>query len=156
MEGYIKLYRIFKQWEWYTEPNMVLFFIHCLLRVNHSEGNWKGYPIKKGEFISGRKQLATETGLSEQQIRTCIKKLESTNELTIKTTNKYSVFSLNSWEKYQLGKSINQQIPNEQPTINQQVTTNKNVKNVKNIYISMLSKKKLLKNLLMFLKWKSN
>jgi hypothetical protein len=138
--GFIKLHRIFKDWEWYTEPNMVLFLIHCLLRANHKDGTWKGQSVLKGQFVSGRKTLSTETGLSEQKIRTCIDKLILSNELTIKSTSKNTLFMLLKWEKYQiLNESEEQptnqttsQITNQQPTDNQPITTNKNVNNEKN------------------------
>jgi hypothetical protein len=134
--GYIKLHRIFTDWEWYTEPNMVLFLIHCLLRANHKDGTWKGQTVLKGQFISGRKTLSNETGLSEQKVRTCIDKLISSGELTIKPTNKNSLFTLIKWEKYQLSdekeKQATSKATNKQPTDNQQITTNKNVKNANN------------------------
>ena len=135
--GYIKLHRIFTDWEWYTEPNMVLFLIHCLLRANHKDGTWKGQEVLKGQFISGRKALSIETGLSEQKVRTCIDKLISSKELTIKPTNKNTLFTLLKWEKYQVIDEKELQSTskstNKQPSNNQQITTNKNVNNDKNV-----------------------
>jgi len=131
--GYVKLHRALVDWEWYTEPNMVLFFIHCLLRANHKDGTWKGHDVKKGQFISGRKVLSAETGLSERNIRTCIEKLKKSGELTIKTTNKNTIFTLNNWTKYQSDEVGDQQNANKRPTNDQQTTTNKNDKNDKNV-----------------------
>ena len=133
MQGFIKLHRIFREWEWYTEPNMVLFMVHCLLRANHKESEWKGIKIMAGQFVSGRKILSAETGLSEQQVRTCIKKLVKTGELStnIATMNN-TVFTLNSWKKYQLQERPTNGITKDQPDTNQTPTTNKNEKNVKN------------------------
>lgn len=123
-------------WEWYNDGNMVRLFIHMLLRANHKDVKWRGITIFRGQFVSGRKKLSEETGLSEQQIRTCLKKLESTSEITIKKTNKYTVYKIKSWDKYQLeecsNQQNNQQVTSNQPTSNQQVTTNKNEKNEKN------------------------
>ena len=141
--GYIKLHRALLDWEWYKKPNMVFFFAHCLLRANHKEKNYKGIMVRSGEFISGRKVLSEETGLTEQQVRTCIKYLKSTNELTTTPTKgidgKYTVFRLNNWIKYQDEESINQASTRGstkgQPRANQGLTTNKNVKNEKNVNI---------------------
>jgi hypothetical protein len=136
LDGWIKLHRALVNWEWYTTPNMVHFWIHCLLLANHDDGFWKGIPVKKGQFISGRKSLSANTGLSEQQIRSCINRLILTNEITIQSTNEYSVFTLISWEKYQLEEAVNQpsnqRSTSDQPAINQRSTTNKNDKNDKN------------------------
>ena len=132
MSGWIKLHRDLIKWEWYETPNMVQFFVHCLLRANHSPKRWQGVDIEAGQFVSGRMKLSQETGLSQQSVRTCIERLKSTNELTIKSTSKYSIFTLNNWEKYQSGETATSNLTNEQPASNQQVTTNKNEKNVKN------------------------
>jgi hypothetical protein len=130
--GWISLHRVLLEWEWYKTPHMVHFWVHCLLRANHKTMKWQGQEVLEGQFISGRKQLAFETGLSEQTIRTLIDKLKSTNELTSKTTSKYSVFTINSWKKYQTEKRSTSKLTNDQPAINQQLTTNNNVNNVNN------------------------
>jgi len=132
--SWIKIFRKLRNWEWYKKPNMVHLFIHLLLCANHKDNNWQGVEIKRGQFLTGRKSLSEDTGISEQSIRTCLINLKSTNEITIKTTNKYSIITLCNYEYYQNEKEItNQQLTNQltnnQPTINQQLTTNKNIKN---------------------------
>ena len=119
MEGWISLHRKFIDWEWYDDNNVVKLFIHCLLKANHKEKSWKGVIIPIGSFISGRKQLSIETKLSEQQIRTALYKLKSTNEITIKSTNLNSLISITNWNTYQKNnQNNNQRATNEQPTSN--------------------------------------
>jgi hypothetical protein len=116
-------------WEWYKTPNMVHVYTHLLLKANHSSTSWQGVVVHRGQLISGRRVMATETGLSEQAIRSCLNRLQSTSEITIKTTNKYSVITLCNYEKYQhTTPSANQrdnqqsnQPPNQPP--NQQSTS---------------------------------
>ncbi len=61
--------------------------------------------------------------MSEQSIRTLLDFLKTTQNLTIKTTNKFSVISITNWNTYQLNENeINQQI--NQPLTNKQPTTN--------------------------------
>jgi len=128
-EGWIKLYRKMSDWEWSTKPETSHLFIHLLLSANHKDGLWRGVKIPAGSFVTGRKSLSIKTGLSEQKIRTALKHLKSTNELTIQSTNEYSIISITNWEKYQ----DNAQRPtSNQPAINQQSTTNKNNNNEKN------------------------
>ena len=80
--------------------------------------------LKLGECICGRKELSINSGLSEQQIRTSLKKLKNTKNVTIKTTNKYTIISVVNWNLYQdINQQDNQQITNNQPTTNQQLTT---------------------------------
>ena len=71
-------------------------------------------PIRAGQFPFGRKKAAEETGLSQQVIRTCLKKLKKYENLTIKTTNKYSIITICNWDVYQ-GEEISKQ-PADQPT----------------------------------------
>ena len=133
MEGYIKLHRKMLEWEWYDDANTMRLFIHCLLNANHEPNKWHGIEIKTGELLTGRLKLARALKLSEQQIRTSLNKLKSTNEITIKSTKEYSIILINNWNEYQQNnQQNNQQVTNEQPTSNQQVTTNKNEKNDKN------------------------
>ena len=90
--GWIKLHRQFVEWEWYSDHNVCRLFLHCLMKANHKEAKWQGSTIKEGEFISSRDKLSSETGLSIQQVRTSVNKLKSTGELTIKTSNKFTLF----------------------------------------------------------------
>lgn len=84
------------------------------------------------ETITWTLSLAKETWLSIQQIRTALKKLKSTNEITIKSTNSFSIIKLTNWESYQWSnKQTNKRTTNEQQTSNKQATTNKNEKNNK-------------------------
>lgn len=137
MDGWIKLHRRFLKWEWYQDDHMVRLFIHLLLKANHESNKWKGMKIDRGQLVTGRKQLSRETGISEQSIRTCINRLKSTSELTIKPTNQYSIITICNYDTYQFNEPItnqqnNQPIPNDQPATNQRLTTNKNDKNDKN------------------------
>ncbi|MCY1719583.1 hypothetical protein OU798_04480 [Prolixibacteraceae bacterium Z1-6] len=137
MEGWIKLYRILLNWEWYRDSNMVHLLIHLILKANHESRRWQGVLIERGQLLTGRKVLSQETGISLQTIRTCLNRLKSTNEITIKSTNKFSIITICKYESYQATKDevnqqANQRLTNNQPTANQQLTTNKNDKNIKN------------------------
>lgn len=121
--GWIKLHRKFRKWEWYGVPNMVSIFVHFLLLANHEEGKWQGRTIKPGQFITGRKMLKRDTGLTEQNIRTCIERLKSTNEITIETTNKFSLITIVKWADYQgndnkVTSKTTMKLTNNQPTTN--------------------------------------
>lgn len=121
--GWIKIHRKIMEWEWYTDVNTYKLFTHFLLLANHETRKWKGETIKEGQFITGRHVLSKDTGLSEQQIRTCITRLKSTNEITTKSTNEFSLITIVKWADYQgkpeksTSKSTSN-LTNEQPAIN--------------------------------------
>ena len=116
---------------------MVHLFIHLLLNANNMDSEWRGVKIKRGQMVTGRKSLNEKTGISEQTLRTCLKKLEITKEITIKSTSKFSIITVCNYEVYQGCKNgsnqqTNQQLTSNQPATNQQLTTIKEVKNDKN------------------------
>ena len=141
MKGWIKAYRTLLEWEWHTDPNMVSLWLHLLMLANYEDKRWRGVTVKRGQLVTGRKALSEITGISEQSIRTCLERLKSTNEITIKTTNKYSIITICEFDSYQDAEELNdkqtnqlanQQSTNNQPTTNQQLTTTKENKNNKN------------------------
>lgn len=133
-DTFITIDRKILNWEWYSDPNMFHLFIHLILKANFKNANWRGVNIKRGQLITGRLKLATDTGLSERQVRTCLSKLKSTNEITIKTTSHYSIITICKYDTYQ-GKKKNtdqqsdqhndQQSTSDRPTSDQRATTNK-------------------------------
>lgn len=138
LNGFVKIFRKLKVWGWYKNSPVKDLFIHCLLSANFKDCQWEHQTINAGQFVTSRKHLAEELGFSEQVIRTAIKKLESTREITTKSTNKYTVITVVNWEDYQGDEKIStNNATNEQPTTNQQLTNNqpqmKNNKNRKNI-----------------------
>jgi 23S rRNA A1618 N6-methylase RlmF len=136
MEGWIKIHRKFLDWQWFKKPEAVQLFIYMLLKANHKDGNWQGHEIKKGQFITSAQTISNDTKLSLQVVRTLLKKFELTNEIIVKSTNKFTMLTICKYECYQdESNTTNKQLTNKQQTTNKQLTTNKNEKNNKeNIY----------------------
>ena len=136
MDGWIKLHRQLIERGWLKNHNVCIFWIYCLLKATHEPikiiVGFQEVDLQPGEFVFGRHKASKETGLSEQEIRTCIDSLRKRQNLTIKSTNKFSIISIKNWDTYQNPNNANQ--PANQPATNQQVTTNKNDKNEKNKY----------------------
>ena len=142
--GYIKVWRKTIDTGMLKNHKLWAFWSWCLLKASHKETTvivgYQEVKLQAGQFIYGRNNAAIETGLTHQEVRTCLKNLEKMENLTIKPTNKFSIISIVKWDIYQqdnyeLNQQLNQQLTNKEPTTNQQLTTNKNVKNEKK-YIS--------------------
>ena len=114
MEGWIKLYRKFLNWEWYKDNNVKVVFIHLLLTANHKDKKWKGKIIKRGQKLTSINHLAQETNLTVQQIRTALNKLKSTSEITTNTTSKYTLITVEKYNDYQIEEFINNNQNNNQ------------------------------------------
>ena len=130
MAGFIKIYRNLTKWGWYDDANTMRVFLDILLHANYQDGEYHGYPVKAGECVIGRKALAQRLGISERSVRTALEHLKSSGEVTIKTTNRFSIVTVANWEKYQVeGDATDQQnvqqLTNNRPTTDQQLTTSK-------------------------------
>lgn len=101
MDGWIKIHRIFEDWEWYDDSHMVHLFLHLIIKANTKTARWRGMTVKRGQLITSRAKLAAETNMSERNIRTCISRLAKTGEITVKTTSHYSIITISKYESYQ-------------------------------------------------------
>lgn len=102
--------------------------------------NWRTVQLEPGQFVTGRLQASKETGLSAQCVRTCLQALKSTSNITIKTTNRYSIITIINWNSYQAEENeinhqnnqhFNQPVTSRQPADNH-IQEVKEVKNIKN------------------------
>lgn len=107
--SYIKLDRKTLDWEWFTDPTTAHLWVYLLLKANHKRKTWQGVVIDEGCLVSSEAKMVLETGLSRQQVRTALKKLVTTKEITKVSTKTYTLIKVNKWAKYQLSASdINQ------------------------------------------------
>lgn len=129
MDGFILIHRKLLEWEWYSSVNDTRLFIHCLLKANWKDGRFRGYEVPRGSFITSVSNLAEETGLTIQQVKTSIQHLKLTNEITIETNHQFSIITINKYNDYQLEQQTNQQTINKRLT-NEQQTSNNNRINI--------------------------
>ena len=136
-KGFIKLHRSILKWEWWQDDNTRNVFLWLLLNANWEDSRFQGHEIPKGSLVTSYAKIAESLGISVQTARTSINHLKSTNEITSKSTSKFTIVTIVNWEKYQCfddsdNKQINKQ-SNIQLTSNQQATNN--IKEIKNIRI---------------------
>lgn len=122
MKGYIKIFRELLDWEWYGHPDMVALWIHLLLSAAYKDcdircGNLY-IGVKRGQVLTNRRRLARETGLSERQIRTCLARLKSSQEVTLETTHKFTLINICKYDSYQ--SMMQQSDPQSDPQIDPQ------------------------------------
>lgn len=150
MDTWISLHRKFLDWQWYKNQNVKILFLHLLLKANFKDNLWQDIVIKRGQLITSIKNLSDETALSEQQTRNALSKLKSTGEITIKTTNKYSIVTIARYDLYQNNNKktttkTTSQATNEKQTKNKQTTTNNNINNIFSYFINIYIDKNLMK-----------
>lgn len=121
--GFILIHRKLLDWEWYDDMKTTRLFMHLLLTANYKDYNWHGTIIKRGQVLISLRNLAFDSGLSLQAVRTAILKLKSTHELTHQTTHHFSIITIINYNTYQIqaNKTTHQtthQSTSQQHTIN--------------------------------------
>ncbi len=133
--GYVNLWRKSLDSGWIRNHKLWAFWSWCLLKATHKQYDaivgLQRVHLKSGQFIFGRRQASIETGLSEQEVRTIIDFLKKAGNLTIKTTNKFSIISIINWNTYQSREMQTNQQTNQQLTNNQPHTITKEHKHIR-------------------------
>lgn len=103
--GWIKLYRKLLHSPIFTSEKGLKVWVWCLLKASH-----EGYEqyvgrslvvLKPGQFVFGRKAAGGELRMKPTTIHMWIQILQNDSYIDIKTSNKFSVISINNWNDYQ-------------------------------------------------------
>jgi DNA-binding transcriptional regulator YhcF (GntR family) len=131
--GFIKLKRTILEWEWYQDNNTFRVMIHLLLKSNYTVKQWQGNTVHPGELITSIGNLGKELDLSENVVRTCLKKLKNTNYINTQGTNKFTkirILKSGIYDEITLSnnKQIDDQKTNKPYSADKQITTTNKVK----------------------------
>lgn len=128
---YVKIFRKLINWEWFTDVNTCHLFVYCLLKANWKDGSWKGIAYKRGQFITSLETMSQETGLSVRKVRTALKHLILTNEVTNQVTSNYRLISVVNYDLYQSKRQTERQGDDKAATKQRQSDDN-SIRNIKN------------------------
>lgn len=120
---FIKLSRKIQSWRWYQDANTMRVFIHILLNANVYDHDFEDITVKRGQWVTSINKISEQLNISTRSIRTALNHLKSTNEVTIKTTPKYSIITIQNYNQYQKVTkypTINRQTADKQVTNNRQ------------------------------------
>lgn len=104
-KGFALLHRKIMDVPFYKDPEAAHLWIHLLLRANHEQtvvstdvGN---VTCERGEFITGRNALASETGLSADRVKSLLRKFQNLGMITTKSNNRFTVLRVVKYDEYQ-------------------------------------------------------
>ena len=121
--GFILLHRQITEWEWYQNPNTFRVFLHILLKANFTDGRFEGREVRRGQLVTSLPKLSVQTKLTIQQVRTALKHLISTGEITDEGTSQYRIITVVKYDEYQnVNRQDNSQSTDEQQTDNRRAT----------------------------------
>jgi hypothetical protein len=144
--GYVRLWRKALDSGWLKNHRLWIFWSYALLKATHKEFTalvgTTAVDLSPGQFVFGLRIAHEETGLTIRQIRTCIACLIKAGNMTIKTTNKFSIITIVNWHIYQ-GLEDEYDTPNDKQTTSKRQHTNteahKNKKSPEDISLEISS-----------------
>ena len=137
--GYVKLWRKSIDSGLLQNANLWVFWCWCLMKATHKPKKvmvgMQMVELEPGQFVFGRKAAAKELKVGERTIRTCVQKLATLQNLTIKSTNKFSIISITNWGIYQQEENKTDHQSDQQATSKRPASDHKQeCKTQKNIY----------------------
>lgn len=125
--GYVRLWRKSLDAGWIKNHKLWAFWTYCLMKASHKEFDaivgLQAVHLMPGQFVFGLRVASKETGLTIREIRTILDFLRKVENMTIKTTNKFSIITIINWHIYQGGDSENDTL-NDKPLANKGQHTN--------------------------------
>jgi hypothetical protein len=116
--GYVRLWRKSLDAGWIKNHKLWAFWTYCLMKASHKEFDaivgLQIVHLMPGQFIFGLLVASKETGLSIREIRTILELLKKCENLTIKTTNKFSIITIVNWPIYQSYEIKNDKLNDKQ------------------------------------------
>lgn len=137
-KGWVKLHRSIWENPIVTKDTEYLaVWVYLITHATHSDyqAEFKGERItlKGGQLLTGRKSIAQKLNINETKVQRILKRYEIEQQIEQQTSNKNRLVTVLNWDKYQDSEQqIEQQVNNKRTTSEQQVNTNKNLKNIKN------------------------
>lgn len=138
MSGWIKLHRkILDNPVVCKDSDHIAVWAYLLLNATHKEYpalfSGKKILLQPGQLITGRKTIADKFKIDESKVQRILKSFEIEHQIEQQKSNKNRLITVLSWRDYQDSEQQDeQQMNNKRTTDEQQVNTNKNVKNLKN------------------------
>lgn len=100
MEGWIKIYRKIEDWEWFKDSYTVHVFLYLLIHANLQDSSYRDVKIKRGQLITTRKSISSDTGVPESSVYRSLKKLSATGEIEQQTNNRWTTITICNYDKY--------------------------------------------------------
>ena len=99
--AWFKTYYKILDWEWYKDVYTKSVFFHLILKANVRDKRAYGVIVNRGQLITSRLSLSKELGISQQNVRTALRHLVSSGEITIEPMHDFSRITILNFKKYQ-------------------------------------------------------
>lgn len=99
--GFVKLPRSITNRSWFSDRNTLQLYVTLLLKAVFRESEFEGVRLKPGQLITSISKLMEATCLTERQTKTALKHLKESGDITVQSTTKFSIITLNYYSDEQ-------------------------------------------------------
>lgn len=105
----------------YKDSQAVHLWFHLVMKATHkpivSDTELGEYPLSRGQLITGRHRLSSETGIKPDRVQYLLKKFVSMGMISTDSNRKFTVITVQKYDDYQANffPTDSQQIPNAKP-----------------------------------------
>lgn len=99
--GWVKLFRSFTKWGWYTDVSVKVVYLHLILAANSKDTIWNNLTIKRGQLVTSYRNLGADVGLDAHSTHRAVKKLCETGEISVQSNARFSIITLNNYDTFQ-------------------------------------------------------
>lgn len=106
-DTFVKLNRKILDWKWYQDATTFRVFIHLILKANVFDNDFQNITVHRGQLVTSYGHIAGDLGfyknsnINVEPIRTAIRHLKKTGEITTERIQKGLLITINNYEKYQ-------------------------------------------------------
>lgn len=97
MAEYVKLNKNITTFEWFQRHTPLVVYIALNCMANDEDGVDKGVSVKRGQVVTTLATLSATCGLTTSKIRTALMRLQKSGNISVETTNSYSVVTINDY-----------------------------------------------------------
>lgn len=113
---WIKLHRTIIDSEVFTDDWLTRLFVWCLCRANFKDGQFRGQPVKRGQFVTGRNSAAAELGVSPSKWYRGIERLSDLGNVSVTANSNWTTITVCNFNTYQSCYEESEQLADSQRT----------------------------------------
>ena len=106
-DTFVKLNRKILDWKWYQDGTTFRVFVHLILKANVFDNDFQNITVHRGQLVTSYGRIAGDLGfyknsnINVEPIRTAIRHLKKTGEITTERIQQGLLITINNYEKYQ-------------------------------------------------------
>lgn len=103
-DTFVKLNRKILDWKWYQDGTTFRVFIHLILKANVFDNDFQNITVHRGQLVTSYGRIAGDLGfyknsnINVEPIRTAIRHLKKTGEITTERIQKGLLITINNYE----------------------------------------------------------